>query len=152
MKYREIVVMLSLVMVIGCAVFTGCGSDSSSPTSPTGDPLNVSGSWKIQPQGYSIIQTVLAHSGATVTASDLKTYYVVNGATTYDNTAETFSGSTDSAAGATTGSRKITMTVKFVNTIGTITMTGTVSSDNSSMSGDYTDNSGGVGTWSATRQ
>ncbi|PIE30022.1 hypothetical protein CSA57_05610 [candidate division KSB3 bacterium] len=149
MKVKKSVWMLLCLLFMGTVVFSGCGGDDNSPTSPE-NPLNVSGNWDIKADGYSNIRATLSHSGTTVTATDLATYHVgQDGSPQFDNTAEKLSGSTESPVGST-GSRTITLHAKFVGTIGSITMTGTVNKKNDSMSGTYIDNLGGHGNWTAT--
>jgi hypothetical protein len=153
MKLKKLTWMVLMFLLMVIVVFSGCGGDGDddSPTSP-GNPLDVTGTWIIHPTGYSIIQVILTHTGTTITATELRTYYVAaDGSTVYDDTAETFSGTTETPAGST-GSRRITLNVKFVGNIGSITMTGTVSEDNTSMNGDYVDAGGGFGTWTGTLQ
>lgn len=140
MKLKKLTWMVLMFLLMGMIVFSGCGDGDDSPTSP-GNPLDVSGTWTIHATGYSIMTAVLTHTGTTITGT----------VSTPDNTAETISGTTEAAAGTTT-SRKVILDVKFLDWMGSITMTGTVSDDNTSMSGNYVDNSGGVGTWTATRQ
>lgn len=131
-------IVLALVLM-GCMAFSGCGSDSSTSS---GTSVNVAGTWAIVATGYSPMTAILTHSGTSITGT----------VSSLDGTATSISGTSETPANAV--SRNITLNVQFVHTdwSASIVMTGTINDANTSMSGDYIDNSGGLGTWSATLQ
>lgn len=134
MKQRVWVLMLVVFLLVGLMGFSGCSSDSNDP-----DPLNVSGTWTIVAIGFPTMTAVLTHTGIAITGtiSDASNYAV------------SITGNTDAAVGATTP-RTITLIITFSD--GQVaTLTGAVSDNNTSMSGNYTDTFGGGDTWSATR-
>lgn len=135
MKRRVLAFMLAVLLLGGLLGFSGCSSDDDDP-----EPLNVSGTWVIVMLGFPNMTAVLTHTGTTITGT-------VSDA---DNYAVSISGTTEAAAGATSP-RTVTLIITFSD--GQIaTLSGTVSDDNTSMNGTYTDNFGGSDSWSATRQ
>jgi hypothetical protein len=135
MKKRLIVSLVVGLVVIGLMGLSGCSKKSSDP-----DPLDVNGTWVIEPVGDAVMTAVLVHSGTVITGtvSTIPVYAV------------SISGFTTASAGATEP-RTITLIVGF-NDGRTSTLIGEVDDDNETMSGTYTDDQGGADTWVATRQ
>lgn len=134
MKRRLILSLVGLV-VVGMLGITGCSSSSSDP-----DPLDVTGTWVIEPVGDALMTAVLVHTGTTITGtvSTIPVYAIA------------IQGTTAAPVGST-NPRTITLIVDF-NDGRRSTLTGTVSDNNMTMSGTYTDTQGGSDTWTATKQ
>jgi hypothetical protein len=134
MKRRLILSLVGLV-VIGMLGITGCSSSSSDP-----DPLDVTGTWVIQPVGDAVMTAVLVHTGTIITGqvSSVPVYAIA------------IQGTTAAPVGST-NPRTVTLIVDF-NDGRQSTLTGTVSDDNDTMTGTYTDTQGGSDSWTATKQ
>jgi uncharacterized lipoprotein YehR (DUF1307 family) len=128
--------LLSLVLIAVMMMVVGCGDDDDEDPLP----LNVTGTWTIVPIGYGTMTATLTHTGTTITGA-------VADATDY---AQTIAGTTTASVGALSP-RDIALTITFSDGM-VLTLTGTVSDDNNSMSGMYNDSQGDSDSWSATRQ
>ena len=131
---KSLLILILLLVLATMPLIAGCGDDDDP------DPLNVSGTWMIVMLGFPDMTAVLTHTGNTIsgTISDSDNYSV------------SISGTTVAAAGASEP-RAVTLIITFSD--GQIaTLSGTVSDNNMSMSGTYTDNFVGDGQWSANQQ
>jgi hypothetical protein len=121
---------LLALTVVGCEKTSGGAA-----------PLNVAGTWTLVGVGLPTLSASLTHSGRNVagTVSDDANY------------ARTVSGSTEQPAGATTGSRSVTLVVSFSDGM-VVTYRGDVSDDGNRMQGRYSTNLDTDDAWSATRR
>ena len=132
MKSKSLTLLLFSLGLIAIMMLSGCGGSSSS-TSPSTTPVDVTGTWNVGSDGLGALVLTLAQD--------------VNG-----NITGTATRTAD--AGTITGSNisnNITLTITFPDGM-ILTMTGVVS-DNNNMSGTYNDNWGqsNNAAWSATR-
>lgn len=122
-----------LALVVSAA---SCGSDDESVTS-----LNVTGTWRITSTACAELTAVLTHTGTTITGT-------VSDAASY---ARGISGASASSAGATSGSRDVSLTVTFSDGMW-VRFGGVVNNDNSRISGTYINSQGNSDPFTAQRQ
>ena len=145
MKQRIIALMCVSLLLMGLMVFSGCSDDDDDP-----DLLNIIGTWLAVAGGYDIISpitiSITAHTAAgaggvvaTATPSGGDPAYIAG-----------ITVATDGAPGVE-NPRGITIVITFSDG-GVLTMTGTVSDNNNSMSGRYSNSQGFSDDWSANRQ
>lgn len=130
---RAVLAGLVLMLVPGCG---GGDGDDGGPA----QALNVAGGWTLNAVGMFPMTLNLTHAGTAVggTVADAENY------------ARGITGTTASPAGATEGSRAITLVVTFSDGQ-VVTFSGDVAGDNQSMDGGYVSNWGGEDGWSAAR-
>ena len=141
MSRQQFLKLTGLLALLALALMPVAGCSDDDDGGGPAQALNVAGQWTLAAAGMFPMTMNLTHAGTTVggTITDAENYAV------------RISGSTASPAGATEGSRNITLVVSFSD--GQVaTFTGTVSAENNSMSGSYVSNWGGADSWSATRQ
>ena len=131
----------TLLLIVGFVLasmlaFSGCSNnDDDDP-----DPLDVTGTWFIDQASDADMTAELVHSGTTITGT----------ATSIPAYVTKISGFTNAPVGST-NPRTITLDVEYSDSR-TSRLTGTVSDNNKSMSGTYTDSDDNTDTWTATRQ
>ncbi len=135
MKKRLILSLVVGLVLVSMLALTGCHKSSSDP-----DPLDVNGTWTIVAIGYPTMIASLTYTNTTITGTVADS----------DSYSTGISGSTTAPAGSTEP-RTITLVITF-NDGQIATLSGTVSDNNTSMSGSYLDNFGGSDTWTATKQ
>lgn len=136
MTKRIWLLTLLSMLLVGLVVIAGCGGDDDDD--PVG--LNLTGTWTIVAVGYPNMTAVLTHTGTTITGT----------VTTVPAYATGITGFTNGPSG-TTRPREVTLVVTFSDgMVGTFT--GTVSDDNTRMSGTYQNTQNQSDSWSATKQ
>ncbi len=135
MKRRLILSLVVGFVLVSMLALTGCPKDDNDP-----DPLDVNGTWTIVAIGYPTMIASLAYTSTAITGTIADS----------DSYSTSITGTTTAPAGSAEP-RDITLIITFSD--GQVaTLTGTVSDNNSSMEGDYTDTFGGDDTWTATIQ
>ncbi len=145
MRYHKFSVLFVSILFLVSMMLTSCSSSSDNP-----DPLDIVGTWLLVPIGYDVISpvtiTITAHTAAgaggvvaTATPGGGDPAYITGITTTTDG------------APAVKNPRGISIEITF-NDGSVLTMTGTVSDNNSSMAGRYTNTQGDSDNWSANRQ
>lgn len=131
MKKGMLVVLCACVLLAASFIAMGCSSSSDSSTSPS-EPVDVTGVWSMNADGFMTLTLTLTQSGTTVTGTS----------TPYEGT----------ITGDVSGS-SITLTIVFSD-LQTTTFTGSVNGNTMSGSyrGGYPDSDIHTGPWSATKQ
>lgn len=125
-----------LVLVAFVLSPVSCGGDDDTVT-----PLNLTGTWRITSTASAVLTAVLNHVGTTITGtvSDAQQY------------ATGISGSSVTPAGASSGSRDVSLTVTFSDGMW-VRFGGVVNSDNNRIDGTYSNSQGNSDPFSAQRQ